>query len=397
MLIHWQTYYQQNKHLPLNVIMERYNRLLCDFNERMGMPQCFPGHGPAGPDETPMPTPTPTPTPTPYGGPTFTPTPTPAPTATATPVPTATPIPTATSTPVPTATPVPTLTPTPVPTATPVPTLTPTPVPTDTPAPTATATPVPTNTPTPAPTDTPTPTPTPVPPTPSDPTLQIWYDGSDNTQYQPSNPVDGDLITQWDDKSSTAHNANPNGGSNKPTYTANAQNGKPSVYFDGSNSNLTITNFDFWTGATTASFMFVARPITSSHQQILADSPSFDFGFAISGSSFVVTMASGSASAPTSSFDTNCHIHTIIYDGTQTTNEDKLIYRIDGTQQSMSFHTNVSSSMANVTNKLWMGVSPDLTNPYYGYISEVLVYTKKLSNSEAINTENYLKSKWGII
>jgi hypothetical protein len=32
---HWQTYYQQNKHLPLTEIMKGYNRLLNEFNERM--------------------------------------------------------------------------------------------------------------------------------------------------------------------------------------------------------------------------------------------------------------------------------------------------------------------------------------------------------------------------
>jgi hypothetical protein len=226
--------------------------------------------------------------------------------------------------------------------------------------------------------------------------LQVWYDGADNTQYRPSNPSDGDLITQWNDKSSTAHNANPDGGGNKPIYTASVQNGNSSVFFNGDNKNLTITNFDFWRGVATASFIFVAKPLTSSYQQIFSNSPDNDIGFAISGSSFIVTMASGSASAPTASFDISCHVHTIVYDGNQLTNEDRLIYRIDGMQQSMSFYSNVSSSMADAVDKLWMGADPLLANPYYGYISEVLIYTKKLTPLEIFNAEEYLKTKWGI-
>ena len=168
------------------------------------------------------------------------------------------------------------------------------------------------------------------------------------------------------------------------------------MFFNGDNKNLTVTNFDFFRGIATASFIFVAKPLTSSYQQIFSNSPDNDIGFAISGSSFIVTIASGSASAPTSSFDTNCHVHTVLYDGNQFTNEDKLIYRIDGIQQSMSFYSDVSSSMGDAVDKLWMGASPLLTNPYYGYISEVVIYTKKLTPSEVFNTEEYLKTKWGI-
>jgi len=34
-MIHWQTYYHQNKHLPLGKIMEGYQRLLQEYNERL--------------------------------------------------------------------------------------------------------------------------------------------------------------------------------------------------------------------------------------------------------------------------------------------------------------------------------------------------------------------------
>lgn len=58
----WQTYYQQNKHLPLHKIMEGYNRLLNEFNERMMIitQQSQPsGAGPGGSIITPSEPPTP--------------------------------------------------------------------------------------------------------------------------------------------------------------------------------------------------------------------------------------------------------------------------------------------------------------------------------------------------
>ena len=49
-MIHWQTYYQQNKHLPIHVIMEGYNRILNEFNERLLITQQNTpnGSGPGG-------------------------------------------------------------------------------------------------------------------------------------------------------------------------------------------------------------------------------------------------------------------------------------------------------------------------------------------------------------
>jgi len=57
--------------------------------------------------------------------------------------------------------------------------------------------------------------------------LQIWFDGADITQFQPTNPSDGDGITQWNDKSNFAHNANPEGSpanTVRPTYQTAEQN-----------------------------------------------------------------------------------------------------------------------------------------------------------------------------
>src|SRR6056300_740517 len=63
--------------------------------------------------------------------------------------------------------------------------------------------------------------------------LQIWYDGSDSVQFQPTGPSD-EQITQWTDKSNFAHNANPNGGAAKPTYeNTDLQGGYGYLEFDG--------------------------------------------------------------------------------------------------------------------------------------------------------------------
>lgn len=55
MITDWSIYYQQNKHLPFNKIMENYKVMLNEFNERMTMiNQQSPlnGSGPGGSDDT---------------------------------------------------------------------------------------------------------------------------------------------------------------------------------------------------------------------------------------------------------------------------------------------------------------------------------------------------------
>lgn len=94
MLIPWQTYYQNNKHLPLNKIVEQYARVVRDFNEQMAAmsANAAPGAGVGGVDDvTPAPTPSVTPTisVTPSVTPTITPTSSNTPTPTPTPTPSA--------------------------------------------------------------------------------------------------------------------------------------------------------------------------------------------------------------------------------------------------------------------------------------------------------------------
>ena len=95
------------------------------------------------------------------------------------------------------------------------------------------------------------------------PSLQVWYDGSDSTQFNPTSPTNGTAITQWKDKSSFAHNASPSGGANvRPTYQTNVQNGLSIVRFDGVNDNLTI-NPATWAASLSGFTTFIVAKITN--------------------------------------------------------------------------------------------------------------------------------------
>ena len=87
MIIDWAIYYQQNKHLPYNTIMEGYKKHLREYQELMAhitQINQAPGAGPAAPPE-PTPSITPTPSVTPSVTPSLTATPSVTPSLTATP------------------------------------------------------------------------------------------------------------------------------------------------------------------------------------------------------------------------------------------------------------------------------------------------------------------------
>lgn len=242
-------------------------------------------------------------------------------------------------------------------------------------------------------------------PPPSDPTLQIWYDGADATQFQPTNPSSGDAITQWNDKSAAAHNANPIGGpTTRPAFTASIQNGKSAVWFDGTSDALEANMATALQSLTGSSLIWVGKTVDSTLNQQALQSTIKSGGAHVStggrqifmsgSSTYVVGTASGSAISDTI-VDNEWHIHTLIFDGTQTGNSNRLKYRIDGYQRNLTFTSNVSSSTSPVGNGILFGTNANSTNYFKGYMGEVLLYTKALSPTEITNTENYLFTKWG--
>jgi hypothetical protein len=251
-----------------------------------------------------------------------------------------------------------------------------------------------------------TPSPTPFVPVPADPTLQIWYDGADATQFQPTNPSSGSAITQWTDKSSTAHNAAPTGGpTSRPLFATNVQNGKSAVYFDQVEDGLEapIAQLANLTGS---SIIWVGKTFaTGSNQQVLQAVDKSGASYTaldeaqlyISGSNnFVVGFASASAVSNVL-VDTGWHIHTLLFDGTQVGNSNRLKYRVDGVERALTYVGNVSSSTSPLADALLFGTDADLNNDFLGYMGEVLVYTKTLVGSQLTNTESYLFNKWNTI
>ena len=216
--------------------------------------------------------------------------------------------------------------------------------------------------------------------------LQIWYDGADTSTYIPSATDEGQ-ITQWTDKSDFAHNANPNGGSAKPTYENTVlQGGYGYLEFDG-NDNLSINPFTAITSASAFTVFFVSKLNTTTGTQYFGSTNEGGLSIYSDGTNFKANVASGTATGP--AIDTNWHVHTLVYDGANTS----LTYRLDKGNDATAPPGGTTQA---TTDTYYIGARDPSTSNLTGYIGEVIMFNKALGATEYANVENYLSNKWGL-
>ena len=216
--------------------------------------------------------------------------------------------------------------------------------------------------------------------------LQIWFDGADTSTYIP-NATDEGQITQWTDKSNFAHNANPNGGTAKPSYEDTVlQGGNGYLEFDG-NDNLSINPFSAITSATAFTIFIVSKLNTATGTQYFGSTNEGGLSVYSDGTNFKANVAGGTATGP--AIDTNWHIHTLVYDGANTS----LLYRLDKGNDATATPGGSTQATADT---YYIGARDPSTSNLTGYVGEVIMFSRVLSATEYSNVENYLSNKWGI-
>jgi hypothetical protein len=105
--------------------------------------------------------------------------------------------------------------------------------------------------------------------------LQLWLDAADSStilEGAADTAEDGDLVTEWSDKSGNARHATATTTA-RPTYRAASQNGRGTLEFNGS-SNFLATGaagaFNFLHNGTDSLVMVVLKPGTSSNPNVYA-------------------------------------------------------------------------------------------------------------------------------
>jgi len=240
------------------------------------------------------------------------------------------------------------------------------------------------------------------------PGLNLWYDASvSNSAYIQTTggaaPTNTQPVEKWIDKQGAGRDANQTSGTRQPTWRSNQQNGYGAILFDGSNDVLTLNPIGSWAlslpGQTTY-IVIKANALTGIPRVTSTNTGGYQFFW---DTYWGVETAGGRAKSLNAGNTTNFKYMGQILDGTQTDanitiqNNKRLKFRVNGVEQSLTFSANVGTATSGSATGLFVGGdSQPPSNPFSGYIGEMMIWTRTLTFTEILSVETYLSDKWAI-
>ena len=191
---------------------------------------------------------------------------------------------------------------------------------------------------------------------------------------------DGDAVSTWTDETGNGYDLTAG---SAPSYVASGLNGNPIVQFDGSGNYLDAA----FTTVSQAFHIFIVvtqrRINTSSSERYMGSADSTNWTFQQLADADDVNMFAGSNFNNSGVADTNAHIYSCLYDGSNTT------LRQDGTIIA------TGNAGTNGMDGLTLGTNNNGDNPAPIDVAECLVYPMDKSGVQS-DVESYLADKWGI-
>jgi hypothetical protein len=224
----------------------------------------------------------------------------------------------------------------------------------------------------------------------------LWLDGDDSSTITFSS---GSSVGTWRDKSTSGNNAT--GGTNKPIYPQTLSNGRKALLFT-SPGIMTLDVTKLPTGTSSFS-MFIVSQITSdsgSDNVVLSwgttttNSTSYRFFYSrLFTNVFRPGISTNTSSVPQSYNTTNTY-NALNLISNQVTSSADLPY-VNGT----AFGVIGSRSAYNIgTTNATIGAlnTGSLVNYFSGYLGEIIIFNRSITNTERQQVEGYLAWKWGL-
>ena len=219
----------------------------------------------------------------------------------------------------------------------------------------------------------------------------VWLDAADPVSFNSGAITNGTTITQWNDKSGVGQSITVAG---TPVWNSTTLNSSPSV-------NLTNGRFSGVFTNTLSNFTSTAFIITSLNSYPTGGYPCLAFQNTPSGSflrvldyaggfRFITFIPSVASVSTTASLSTP-FLWATTYNGTTNMN---LYYNGSNTANSTT-----ASSPGSNAGYFYLGTEAgDIpgSNSWPGYVSEVVVYTSVLTQTQRQQVEGYLAQKWGL-
>ena len=248
--------------------------------------------------------------------------------------------------------------------------------------------------------------------------LALWVESTSKKSFSSEEPADGEFIDSWKDINPQSK-IKKNGtviGSSRPTYILKAINGLPAISFDGIDDYLffqTESDWKFLHDGSEHTYFIVFKTASSDPNSFMLPLGSSIADLNGVGMDFVIEdRASQSANqqvwmasinglprtvyeihSPNNSVDlSKANFATASYKARLKGDNAKLF--VNGTEVA-SGKTGATPTNKDSNFPLCIGGAP-LGYPMSGYIGEIIIFKKLLSNFERGEVDKYLSKKWGI-
>lgn len=236
--------------------------------------------------------------------------------------------------------------------------------------------------------------------------LESQFDAANGDNFVPSDPADGQTFTQWTDSNSGTRNANPIGGATtRASYQSgvgDTQNSLAVVRFDG-NDGLSINPYPGLASKAGVT-VFALLKMNAETVSVNNDSPrvfstnvldGIAFYYNSTSNRWTVAASTGVGESTTTNDSSQFSVHTLVYDGAATGNSNRLKYRYNGVEDTLTFTGTVGTTTSASITTLYIG-NNNGSNFFTGDIGEFLIFTRTLTVQEISAVESYLNNKWGL-
>jgi hypothetical protein len=217
--------------------------------------------------------------------------------------------------------------------------------------------------------------------------LVLSLDAADKNSYPGSGTV-------WSDLS-----GNNNTGSLINTPTFSSANGG-SIVFDGTNRYISVPKQTAFVNTTTFTLAaFMKRRLTSSVVSCYQGVPfNNDIALELWSDNFAYfEVGNGSDAYGTiANTSTNWQYLTMVFDGTQTGNSNRLKCYINGILLSVTYNGTIPATTSASDSVFLIGYYPNPVNYSDGNIANVQIYNRALSATEVLQNYNAQKSRFGL-
>jgi len=216
--------------------------------------------------------------------------------------------------------------------------------------------------------------------------LGLWLDASDDSTFSYSS---GTSVSQWRDKSGNNFHATQALSANQPSRNT-TQNSRKTVTFDGTNDTVTIPNFVCNSEISIFVVSNCGTTLLIEHSTDTNNNQGFYFYGGGTGMIYI-TRSTGSIISNTNWLSGGYNIASAV----NSTGLDLLTYK-NGTQQTIISDGRSSLTNSFVTNTLFIGSRGANSLWSSGPIAEIIIYNRKVSDTERNLIHTYLGQKWGI-